>query len=896
MPKNILFALLVLTAAAAATPPARAAAPAVTAGRESAVQQRFDATIAASKAAMMSEPDVALARAKDAIHLAYGLPAPEAPLAVASGQWLAGEALTRLNQPDAARPMIEAALKTVETAAPSTKLHADLLRSRAALASLDGKVQQSLEGMHQAYRIYAALGEARSQSIMLQNIASLYQDARDFPRALNYLGQAEDVYSQDPALSLALHNNRGNAYRDMGEHARAEGEFRKALIEARAMQSPLLEARIISNIAATQLDQGQLTKAAATIDQGLAIRASAAAEWRPFLWGLKARLADRRGDQAQALVMLGRTFAGVDLAQSTMPFRDFHELAWKVFARAGRSDEALLHLEAFKRLDDDAREVAVSTNAALMGARFDAANQELRITRLKAERAQRDLELARSTQRLHNVLLIAGLAGLAAVSVIGAVGFAFLASRRSRDRISAANAELEHAARHDHLTGLGNRAYFRECLGQELATATPSCSVMLVDLDRFKLVNDTFGHNAGDELLRQIAGRLRKLCSGQRQAFRLGGDEFAILLTDPTEDIHDFAETLIANLSQPCDLGEAWADVGATVGFAIAGEHGSELDHLVRCADLALYRAKDAGRGRVCRFEPWMQDEADEQRSLENDLRSALYDGQLSLAYQPIVRSSDDQVVAYEALLRWQHPTRGSISPTVFVPIAEEARLINEIGAWTLRQACQQATGWPETVKVAVNLSVLQLEAENLFGTVIHALAVTGLAPQRLQLEMTESVFLRHGSKLESTLTKLRDLGVSLALDDFGTGYSSLGYLQRADFAAIKIDRSFVKAATLGSAESAAIIKAIVALARGLQMECTAEGIETVAEQAAMRRLGCSQLQGFLFGRPSREQRPAEETAFAAEVHRLPVPPSGDRLPRQAKGRSPRDRLGRSSG
>lgn len=648
--------------------------------------QGFDARIAAAKAAMMSEPDVALKEANKAIALAKTLPARPASIAVATGQWLAGEALTRLNRSDAARPLIETALATVGSEAPSSKLHADLLRSRSAIAALDGQVPQALQSMHQAYRIYASLGEARSQSIMLQNIATLYQDARDFPRALQYLDQAEDVYSQDVALSLALHNNRGNAYRDMGYHARAEAEFRKALVEARSMDSPLLEARIISNIAATQIDAGELARAARSIDQGLGIDDSAAAEWRPFLWGLKARLAARRGDRPLALAMLERTFAGVDPAQSTMPFRDFHELAWHVYEAAGQSDQALLHLAAFKRLDDDARDVAASTNAALLGARFDAANQQLRITRLTAERAQRDLLLARSQQRLHNLVTYSALGALAALSVIGAVGFAFLATRRSRRQIAAANAELEHAARHDFLTGLGNRAFFRERLAEQLARAAPDCGVMLIDLDRFKLVNDTFGHNAGDELLRQIAGRLQHSCSDGRQAFRLGGDEFAVLVTEPAGSLHDLAETFIADLSQPCDLGEAYADVGATIGFAIAGEHGTHLDSLVRCADLALYRAKDAGRGRVCRFEPWMQDEADEQRELENDLRGALYQGQLSLAYQPIVRADDNQVVAYEALLRWNHPVRGSISPSVFIPIAEEVRLINEIGAWTLRR------------------------------------------------------------------------------------------------------------------------------------------------------------------------------------------------------------------
>lgn len=860
------YALAVMLALAAA-PVSAAPTQEGREGGNSATDAAFNRAVASAKAAMMSNPDAALASAQRAARLGQSLPGREASNAVATGEWLAGEALTRLNRIDEAVPVIDAALGSVVRTAPGTKLHADLLRSRGSIAALQGQVQLALQSMHSAYAIYVRLGDARTQSIMLQNIGSIYQDARDFTRAISYLDQAAETFSEDPILKLSLHNNRGNALREMKQFRGAEVEFRAALTAAKAMNSALLEARIITNLAATQIDQGKLAEADRMIGRGLLTAADEGAEWRPFLWGLKARVAFLRRDHATAVQLLGRTFEGVDLGRSTMPFRDFHEIAWKVYAAAGRDSDALTHLAAFKRLNDDSREVAVSTNTALMGARFESANQELRIARLTAERSRRDLLLSRSQQRLHTVIVLTAAGGMIALATIAAFGVAYISIRRSRERVKAANADLRHAATHDPLTGLGNRACFRDQLGASLQAVQPDLAVMLVDLDRFKLVNDTFGHNAGDQLLCRIADRLRALMVDQPvTAYRLGGDEFAILVPNGLASIDQFAERIIGELSQPCQLDEAVAEVGATIGVALARQTSGGEDALVRSADLALYRAKAAGRGRFCLFETWMQKEADERRSLETDLQQALNEGQLSLAYQPIVDAADRRVVAYEALLRWDHPVRGEIAPTVFIPIAEEARLINEIGGWALREACAQATDWPDGIKVAVNLSVLQLETESLLSTVVHALASTGLDPNRLELEMTESVFLRQGSTPEIMLNRLRGIGISLALDDFGTGYSSLGYLQRAAFSTIKIDRSFVNSATSGSGESAAIIQAIVALARGLKMECTAEGIETERDMEIMRGLGCTRLQGYLFGRPLREERTAAAAHANAQV------------------------------
>jgi diguanylate cyclase (GGDEF)-like protein len=812
---------------------------------------RFAAEVAEAKAAMMSNPDVALDHAKTATAIGKSLGREKGIVAEATGEWLQGEALSRLNHPDRAVPITDAALAAVTAHAPGTKLHADLLKSRAQLAAADGQPQVALPLLHKAFALYKQLGETRAQAIVLQVIGSIYLDARDYQRALNYYEQSNEAYADDPILKLSAHNNRGTAFKEMGEFGKAEHEFALALATARSMDSPVLEVRILNNLASAQHLQGKLALADATASEGLRLATGAAAEWRPYLWGVKAQVAYARGDAATAARLLERTFAGVDLKTSPMAYRDFHATARYVYEALGKDKEALRHLEAFKRLDDEARDVAASVNSALMSAQFDAANQEARIAKLKAQEAERGIKLAQSEQRLRLITWLTMIGGGAAAAVIAAILFAFAAARKSRREVHDANLQLTHVARHDALTGLPNRAYFRELFEQALSQGGGArTALLLIDLDRFKLVNDTLGHAAGDELLVTVARRLEAVVGTTGHAARLGGDEFAVIVPDVKDSMDVLAKRIITALSAPVQLAEGMADVGATVSIAVGPDDGDNINTLTQNADLALYRAKDAGRGRHARYEPRMRTEAQDRRQLEADLREALTNNELALAYQPIVSAKTGEIVAYEALLRWDHPTRGSIPPSVFVPIAEETRLINQLGSWVLRSACAQAMSWPSNVKVAVNVSTLQVEAESLTTTVINALASSGLPAERLELEMTESVFLRQGARSETTLERLRSLGVQLALDDFGTGYSSLGYLPRASFSKVKIDRTFVQLATGGCKVSIAVIRSIVALAHGLGMEITAEGVESRSETALMRKLGCTQLQGYLIGKP----------------------------------------------
>jgi diguanylate cyclase (GGDEF)-like protein len=831
------------------------------------LDQQFAERIANTKSSMMSDPEVALANARAAGVIAQSLPAGKSAIARATSEWLQGEALTRLGKPTEAAPIVAGALLSVARLEPHSKLHGDLLRSTASIASKTGNVQVALTTLHKAFATYQKLGEARGQAMALQNIGSLYYDARDYARSLRYYDQAQSVYKDDPAVTVSLHNNRANALKDMGQFAEAEREYSAAMKIARTMESPLLEVHILSNIASAQFMDGRLNKAEASVAQGLRLANGAASEERPFLWGTSAQIIYARGDAKRAVPWIERAFDGVDLENSAMDYRDFHETAAQIYAALGQSQKAYTHLKAFKRLDDSGRDLAASTNTALVSARFDTANQRLQISKLEAQKVQRELALAQSRNQLRGVMQITVLGGVASIIVILAMMFAFVSGRRRRKEVSAANAQLTYAANHDLLTGLANRAYFHPLFEAELRdsiAAGERCAILLVDLDRFKWVNDTLGHSAGDDLLCAVARSLEGAVGDLGHAVRLGGDEFAVVVPNAGSDaeLADLGDLIIAKLSTARIIDNTSVSVGATVGIAVGPQDGQDIKTLTRSADLALYQGKGNGRGCCVRYQSIMQSEVDERRLIESDLRDALEKGQLSIAYQTIVGAQDQAIVGYEALLRWEHPTRGFISPAIFVPIAEEAGLINQIGDWVLHSACVEAALWPEHIKLSVNLSSFQVEGDGLLASVVHALASSGLSADRLELEVTESVFLRQGSNGDEALARLRAIGVSLALDDFGTGYSSLGYLRRAAFSTIKVDRSFVKSATTGSQDSIAIIKAIVSLAEDLGMKTTAEGVETPQEMAQMRDLGCVQLQGYLFSKPTAS--PSSENVMKA--------------------------------
>jgi len=415
--------------------------------------------------------------------------------------------------------------------------------------------------------------------------------------------------------------------------------------------------------------------------------------------------------------------------------------------------------------------------------------------------------------------------------------------------------EASQLATTDALTGLSNRRRMTMVLERTFAAfsqARRPCTVMLIDLDRFKQVNDTLGHAVGDELLKQVAQRLIKVVGDMEKICRLGGDEFQIMLPD-VEDrgrLGDLAGRIITMLSEPYSIEGNRCTIGASVGIAVSPYDGATVDDLVRNADLALYAAKHSGRGRFRFYSNEMLETAEQRRHLEETMHDALIKGEFELRYQPLVDTISNQVVGTEALVRWNHPDRGMISPALFIPIAEESTMICRIGEWILRKACEDAVTWPRPIRVAVNVSPVQFADPTFPNTVAMALSSTGLDPDRLELEITESVFLQEGETTETMFQTLKGLGVRLVLDDFGTGYSSLAYLKNAPFDKIKIDQSFVRGATSNTNRNRAIISAIVALAAALKMDTIAEGVETFDQLDMVRDLKINQVQGYIFSKP----------------------------------------------
>ncbi|HKT84555.1 MAG TPA: EAL domain-containing protein [Novosphingobium sp.] len=409
---------------------------------------------------------------------------------------------------------------------------------------------------------------------------------------------------------------------------------------------------------------------------------------------------------------------------------------------------------------------------------------------------------------------------------------------------------MAHMARHDELTGLANRAHCREHLRDVLGRARPrdTVTIALVDLDHFKAVNDTYGHHFGDLLLTEAAMRMRELIPPAALLCRIGGDEFAIVFRRSSlTQTEIVARSIITALSEPFHISGSVIHIGATIGFASSPLDSSDPETLLRYADLALYAAKAERRGSCKSFEASLDHAAQEKNKLEKDFRQTIVEGRLAVHYQPIVNLESGAVECYEALARWYHPQRGYVAPDVFIPLAEEIGLIDQVGRFILNTACREAMNWPESVKLSVNVSPLQFRNGNLLSTVINALSASGLPAERLELEITEAVLMEKGPRPAAIIRNLRAFGIGISLDDFGTGYSSLSYLVSYPFTKIKIDKSFVLSLQ-NETNSRAVIRAVIGLGRSLGLTVAAEGIEREMERDYLRSEGCGQGQGFLFG------------------------------------------------
>jgi diguanylate cyclase (GGDEF)-like protein/PAS domain S-box-containing protein len=443
----------------------------------------------------------------------------------------------------------------------------------------------------------------------------------------------------------------------------------------------------------------------------------------------------------------------------------------------------------------------------------------------------------------------------------------------------------ERLAQYDSLTQLCNRHRMEEILAKRLKedrALKRSCAILMLDLDRFKQVNDTLGHPAGDELLKQVAARLKQIIGDRGEIGRLGGDEFEIILpnVDDRGELGDLAARLIQMISQPYSIDGSRAIIGTSIGIAIAPYDGVDTEDIIKAVDLALYAAKGGGRGQYRFYATELEDGAKVRHQLEEDLRDALVKEELEMHYQPLVSAKTHKVTGFEALIRWTHPERGPVSPGLFIPVAEDIDIIKPMGEWALREVCRQAAEWPVDLKVAVNVSPIQFAHDDFTIVVKNALISSGLDPERLVLEITESVFVSDVERAERIFQELKGFKVQLALDDFGTGYSSLSYLRNAPFDKIKIDQSFVRGSTEKGNNNAAIITTIVSLADALNMETVAEGVETQDELALVKSRGADTIQGYIFS-PGMPQNDVLEKLESGELEYEPRGPANYRADRR---------------
>ena len=464
-------------------------------------------------------------------------------------------------------------------------------------------------------------------------------------------------------------------------------------------------------------------------------------------------------------------------------------------------------------------------------------------------------ELVAGAQQETSVRKLTTLSDGRIISIINqpVVGGGWVATHEDVTELRRAEERIAHAAHHDALTDLANRTQFGEQLDQALKRVGRGehFAVLYLDLDNFKFINDTLGHLCGDELLKAVAGRLQNCVRDLDALARLGGDEFGIIqaAVEQPSDVAYLAARIQEALRKPCDIAGHCFIVEASIGIAMSPDNGVEAEQLLKNADLAMYQAKANGRGTFCFFEPEMDARVKARSALEFELRQAIMCGQFELHYQPIVNLRDGTIVGCEALLRWNHPERGLISPAEFIPIAEETGLINQLGEWALRTACTEAVTWPDDIKIAVNVSPVQFNNQALVLTVIGALAASGLPARRLELEIIETAIIHDEEGTLVKISQLREMGVRISLDDFGTGYSSLSYLHRLPFDKIKIDQSFIKNVA-DDDNSLAIVQAITLVAKTRNVITVAEGVETEQQRELLRMLGCSEMQGYLFSHP----------------------------------------------
>lgn len=797
----------------------------------------FEDILNQAKGNMMRDPQAALdfiAEAEAILNAGRG-PA-DTNLALAEIGWLRSEALTRVGRPEDALPVAQAALERFGVDDERGKLYADILVSLARTNRLTGDYGLALENFQAAYQIFLEIGHTRSESIVLQSMGSMFRDAHQDARAVEYFIDAIERHQGDPALELSARNNLGNAYRELGQYDEAMESLRRALAIAVEMDSDLLQARILNNIAHLNVEFGDFDSADRALDQAFALVDGEESEWTRFFWGIRAMAAAGRGDHRAAEAAIRRTFDGVSVRESTQGFTEYHEAAAEIFRSVGEFNLAIQHFEAFKRLDDEARDLAASANSALLTARFDFAEQELQIEQLRTEGLQQDLALAdaRARQRLLAVL------GIGVILMLVLVG-ALMYSRIQRQRQKA----LERSLYEDAETGLPSRQAAIRCFDRAKADGTAGGVVVAaaLSIERAKHLEAALGFDKLAQLKQAVAERIDESIAAEMIASAGLGVMLLILRSPSIAAALVDLEHVQARFADPILIDDLEIDIALTAGIA-TGRGGQSV---VKNAIVAIEQARADFVPRAV-FDDARFASQGHNLSLMSCMLKAMTTGEMTLHYQPKLHLPSGEFRAAEALVRWNDGARGYVSPDLFIGLAEETGHIREFTVWSIEQVVADQKALIEAghdLLLAVNVSGALISDD---AFVQQAMEIADRAEGRICFEITETAAMRNPDAALANLKKWREAGIKLAIDDYGAGLSSLAYLRSLPSHELKLDRAFVQNVAK-SQRDRMLVKSTADLAHALALEMTAEGVECEAGLAVLKMFGCDWAQGFVLSK-----------------------------------------------
>ena len=804
-------------------------------GQGGAHPQSFNEAISASQSVMMADPSEALSLAQMAEVMAASSSGQVRDSAYATAWWLQSEAMTRLGRAGDAYPLALNALERLGENPVSSKLTADIYTSLGRIEKVLGEHGSALDRYRQAYEIYRSIDEPRSESIALQSMASIYSDAQQYDRAVEYFENALARY-HDPSLDLAAYNNMANALTQLEQFDEAEASFSRAGDLAREMDSPILQARILNNLANMQILAERYDAAEDTIGQAFAlVTDDGTFEWVRFFWSVRAQIAHARGEPGDALRFLAVALEGVDSRETDQTFMELHGQAAEIYAENRLWASAYEHMRAFKRLTDERSVFTSSASAALVGAQFDFAEQELEIQQLRSASLEHALELTRAQQR-ETMIIVIGV-GLA---LLGAVVFFIAQGRNARERAR----NLSEALYTDAATGLPTCAAMEETLRHALAEQTCLPAVMAFQIIRRKQLEGALGYSTFTKLEVATARRLARSFKGAK-VFRLSSGLFGMAApTDDLEACHALMTDIIGAFDTPVKVESANIDVSIVGGLT----HDEGVEETIQQLNLAIDQAQRESSS-IAVYDAERYGDPAANLTLMSEMLGATERDEMSLQYQPKLNARTGRFESVEALCRWHHPERGFIPPDQFITKAEETGHIKALSEWVLRRALEDQrvlldAGIP--MGFAVNMSA-SLVGDKEFARRVQPLIASACGP--LTLEITETAVLASPDLALEHLAMWRKAGAKISIDDYGTGQSSLAYLQLIPCDELKLDRQFVSG--IGqSARGRLLIKSTVDLAHNLGLELVAEGVESETELASLKLLGCDWLQGYHLCKP----------------------------------------------